>query len=185
MCFCLFSFSIGWVTVRCRRETSNYPIQSRIAKTLGSTSIKHRTDTFASFRYFIDIDLIGLWYLGFWLRAVTLCGVTRATLGKHYIIRINRTYILHYRWTANVVSYHHCCFAMTVFQLNVWTGPTRCSRRYATPVTSWWQYSISQEICTRFCFALLCCGYAIIHNEFTWSIYPYSSGLLCWHWGNR
>ena len=50
----------------------------------------------------------------------------------------------------------------------------------------WWQiYSISQEICTRFCCALLCCGYAIVHNKFTWSIYPYSSGLLCWHWGNR
>ena len=46
-------------------------------------------------------------------------------------------------------------------------------------------YSISQGICTRFCCALLCCGYAIVHNEFTWSIYPYSSGLLCWHWGNR
>ena len=46
-------------------------------------------------------------------------------------------------------------------------------------------YSISQEICTRFCCALLCCGYAIVHNEFTWSIYPYSSGLLCCHWGNR
>ena len=50
----------------------------------------------------------------------------------------------------------------------------------------WWQcYSISQEICTRYCCALLCCGYAIVHNEFTWSIYSYSSGLLCWHWGNR
>ena len=46
-------------------------------------------------------------------------------------------------------------------------------------------YSISQEICTRFFCVLLCCGYAIVHNEFTWSIYPYSSGLLCWHWGNR
>ena len=46
-------------------------------------------------------------------------------------------------------------------------------------------YSISQEICTRSCCALLCCGYAIVDNEFTWSIYPYSSGLLCWHWGNR
>ena len=45
--------------------------------------------------------------------------------------------------------------------------------------------SISQEICTRFCCALLCCGYAILHNECTWSIYPYSSGLLCRHWGNR
>ena len=28
-------------------------------------------------------------------------------------------------------------------------------------------YSISQEICARFCCALLCCGYAIVHNEFT------------------
>ena len=46
-------------------------------------------------------------------------------------------------------------------------------------------YSISQEICTRSRCALLCCGYAIVHNEFTWSIYPYSSGLFCWHWGNR
>ena len=47
------------------------------------------------------------------------------------------------------------------------------------------KYSISQEICTWFCCALLCCGYAIVHNEYTWSIYPYSSGLLCWYWGNR
>ena len=47
------------------------------------------------------------------------------------------------------------------------------------------RYSISQEICIRFCCALLCCGYAIVHNEFTWIFYPYSSGLLCWHWGNR
>ena len=39
-------------------------------------------------------------------------------------------------------------------------------------------YSISQEICTRFCCALLCCGYAIVHNEFTWSIYPYSQGCF-------
>ena len=45
------------------------------------------------------------------------------------------------------------------------------------------KYSISQEICTRFCCALLCCGDAIVHNEFTWSIHPYSSGLICWHWG--
>ena len=46
-------------------------------------------------------------------------------------------------------------------------------------------YSISHELCTRFCCALLCCCYSIVYNEFTWSIYPYSSGLLCWHWGNR
>ena len=52
-------------------------------------------------------------------------------------------------------------------------------------IYQWLWYSISQEICTRFCCALLCCGYAIVHNEFTWSIYPYSSGLLCWNWGNR
>ena len=29
-------------------------------------------------------------------------------------------------------------------------------------------YNISQEICTRFCCALLCCGYAFVHNEFTY-----------------
>ena len=46
-------------------------------------------------------------------------------------------------------------------------------------------YSISQEIRKRVCWALRCCGYAIVHNEFTWSIHPYSSGLLCWHLGNR
>ena len=51
--------------------------------------------------------------------------------------------------------------------------------------TTWFTYSISQELYTRFCCALLCCGYVIVHNEFTWSIYPYSSGLLCWHWGYR
>ena len=36
-------------------------------------------------------------------------------------------------------------------------------------------------------FVVLCfvVGHAIVHNEFKWSIYPYSSGLLCWHWGNR
>ena len=63
--------------------------------------------------------------------------------------------------------------------------PKKChiwSRYIAVQV---YAYSISEEICTRFCCALLCCGYAIVHNEFTWSIYPYSSGLLCWHWGNR
>ena len=56
--------------------------------------------------------------------------------------------------------------------LNTWHTPSKT-------------YSIPQEICTRFCCALLCCDYAIVHNEFTWSIYPYASGLLCWRWGNR
>ena len=56
---------------------------------------------------------------------------------------------------------------------------------YTYGMHNYHSYSISQEICTRFCCALLCCGYAIVHNEFTWSIYPYSLGLLYWHWGNR
>ena len=63
---------------------------------------------------------------------------------------------------------------------NIWLNEIRYSIKIMMP----W-YSISQEICTRFCCALFCCGYAIVRNEFTWSIYPYSSGLLCWHWGNR
>ena len=83
--------------------------------------------------------------------------------------------------------------------LFIWlTRPTLVSSSILAPSSQWNQhrpestseylsnlYSISQEMCTRFCCALLCCGYAIVHNEFTWSIYPYSSGLLCWHWGNR
>ena len=36
-----------------------------------------------------------------------------------------------------------------------------------TDVTHGTRYSISQKICTRSCCALLCCGYAIVHNEFT------------------
>ena len=73
-----------------------------------------------------------------------------------------------------------------------WRGTCRCSdaikfgmKSLSATAQIWFKYSISQEICTRFCCALLCCGYAIVHNEFTWSIYPYSSGLLRWHWGNR
>ena len=38
-------------------------------------------------------------------------------------------------------------------------------------------YSISQEICMRFCFAVLCCGYTLAD-------FPYPSGLLVWHCGN-
>ena len=38
-------------------------------------------------------------------------------------------------------------------------------------------YSISQEICTRFC---LLCFVVVIH----WLILPHSSGLLHWHCGN-
>ena len=64
--------------------------------------------------------------------------------------------------------------------------PPTPSPLYLSPHITYMQtYSISQEICTRFCCALLCCGYAIVHNEFTWSICPYSPELLCWHWGNR
>ena len=32
-------------------------------------------------------------------------------------------------------------------------------------------YCISQEICTRFCYALLCCGYAIVHNEYSHEVF--------------
>ena len=44
---------------------------------------------------------------------------------------------------------------------------------------------IARNMHTVFCRALLFYGHVMVHNEFTWSINPYSSGLLCWHWGNR
>ena len=59
--------------------------------------------------------------------------------------------------------------------LNLWTVECdhweciHCAGFTSLHRTVGW-YSISQEICTRFCCALLCCGYAIVHNEFTWSI---------------
>ena len=115
---------------------------------------------------------------------------------------------LHPPWDTITLQFHHCTADMVLQS----TSPNEISIRvmsyeYHGISNKWWfhcllnsllenhkalyywpymrEYSISQEICTRFCCALLCCGYAIVHNEFTWSIYPYSSGLLCWHWGNR
>ena len=71
---------------------------------------------------------------------------------------------------------------MCIF-LGIYCNSRRWDPKSWSPSNMWFNhYSISQEICTRFCCALLCCGDAIVHNEFTWSIYPYSSGLLCWHW---
>ena len=38
------------------------------------------------------------------------------------------------------------------------------------------------------CCALFCCGYMVIwwvSAGLLWSFYPYSSGLLHWHWGNH
>ena len=77
-----------------------------------------------------------------------------------------------------VTEFAECIFAAISHRITV-QNIGDCSVVYIL------QYSISQEICTRFCCALLCCGHAIVHYEFTWSIYPYSWGLLCWHWGNR
>ena len=83
----------------------------------------------------------------------------------------------HVSWKAHRISQYNCC--------NV---PRKCHRVPDRIFQSTWKqmlYSISQEICTRFCCALLCCGYVIVHTDCTWSTYPYLSGLLCWHWGNR
>ena len=52
---------------------------------------------------------------------------------------------------------------------NIWLSDYSVSTLVCINVSEgdWVSYSISQEICTRFCCALLCCGYAIVHNEFT------------------
>ena len=91
-------------------------------------------------------------------------------------------------WMAEMVATK----SIAIHELWLVTDVTRVNYGLDYRETSAWltefcssTYSISQEICTRFCCALLCCGYVIIHNEFTWCIYPYSPGLLCWHCGNR
>ena len=45
-------------------------------------------------------------------------------------------------------------------------------------------YSTAHEICTYSCCAMFCCVY-IFFNGSIWLIFPYSSGLLHWHWGNH
>ena len=115
-----------------------------------------------------------------------------------------RAMVTYHLWTSSLhllklPHFNHSCLYPRLIQLA--TDWKWLKSRYIldgvpgeTPTANVWlrsvsvivcSYSISQEICTRFCCALLCCGYAIVHNELTWSINPYSSGLLCWHWGNR
>ena len=98
-------------------------------------------------------------------------------------------YLIVWIWNWCITSHLHSqisnafkCGVMWDYMTFMWRHHNEIMICYLFHVTT---YSISQEICTRFCCALLCCGYAIVHNEFTWSIYPYSSGLLCRHWGNR
>ena len=51
--------------------------------------------------------------------------------------------------------------------------------------SSYSDFSIFHEICIRFHCALFCCGYIVVWSGITWSIYPYPSGLLHWHWSNH
>ena len=44
-------------------------------------------------------------------------------------------------------------------------------------------YSTSHKTCTQFCFPMLS-GHCVL-SGLTWCIYPYSSGLLHWHWDNH
>ena len=98
---------------------------------------------------------------------------------------------IHYEWLHNHNKAKHnkiVCIFLGIYCTCLYWQYFITHKCHGIPITlhkALITYSISQEICTRFCCALLCCGYAIVHNEFTWSIYPYSSGLLRWHWGNR
>ena len=91
-------------------------------------------------------------------------------------------------------SYQNLSDSVWHFWFYMWNVPTwklyfilpgRRFYRLMTPSKSWnrssstrMRYSKSQDICTRFCCALLCCGYAIVHNEFTWSIYHIHQGCF-------
>ena len=66
-----------------------------------------------------------------------------------------------------------------------WSQPMREDFNMCNVFCQWQRLCLATHTVYPKKFALLCCGYAIVHNEFTWSIYPFSSGLLCWHWGNR
>ena len=121
-----------------------------------------------------------------------------ATLGQLLLspgfVTLDERYLLLLQWR-HINTMTHQITALSV--LCVWNVPLSggvpsqmASDEESIPVpwrhpfysSDYYRYSIAQETCTRFCCALLCCGYAIVHNEFKWSIYPYSSGLLCWQW---
>ena len=70
----------------------------------------------------------------------------------------------------NVHGFVFLCFAVVI--LLVLSGFALCIYPYSLGLFHWhWgdgmnislpmMYSISQEICTRFCFAVLCCGYTL------------------------
>ena len=112
------------------------------------------------FRHVIDTQALSVWW-GFrhWPHwRFSIMNISSAASGASFCVE------------SIFVCIYHWYFTMSnIFIINI------------TLSSEFWIYSISREICARFCCALLCCGYAIVHNEFTWSIYPYSSGLLCWH----
>ena len=116
--------------------------------------------------------------------------IKMTSLTEHTIPSIKeRMFLINITPNNKTTSMYFHVITLQFYWTIVWEGITmRCHIHMGVvklSTTSNCIYSISQEICTRFCCALFCCGYAIVHNEFTWSIYPYSSGLLCWHWGNR
>ena len=136
---------------------------------------------------------------GYVITRMVYVGCNYSAMPKHWRLFNKRPLMLENRW---VISSHHfrrvwfhiylpipmpvelnCVSQETLVNTFSDTGSVvwYCQRQCSYPKG----YSISQVICTRFRCALLCCGYAIVNDEFTWSIYPYSSGLLCWHWGNR
>ena len=115
------------------------------------------------------------WWHGF-------LGHSWVLLNMPFLISFNTSWwpTLEPHWSSTTFHYHRI-LSLTKIRLTI----QRAFEHWLFVGCMLCTYSISQEICTLFCCALLCCGYAIVHNEFTWSIYPYSSGLLCWHWGNR
>ena len=116
------------------------------------------------------VELVHLPYDGLWLNN-----------SGNNVMNKNRLIIM---WLMSRISDNKSTLSQITLSHSMLTFPHRWPE-FRNSTAKHLQYSISQKICTRFCCALLCCGYAIVHNEFIWSIYPYSSGLLCWHRGNR
>ena len=78
----------------------------------------------------------------------------------------NGTAVEVWDWTSNFAPH----FMFDVITCPYWDW-TFIRSEPTVNVCLWpYYYSISQEIWTRFCCALLCCGHVIVHNEFTWSI---------------
>ena len=182
-----------------KNHTTNYKLHHFTEMNLSSmvvqTGVWYRV---MALRPNIGLLRVCVWFLGkceimLFLKYIIFCRWGAIiSMGDHYFhyssFRLLHIEVASNAWHVQTMNLFSSIKVVLFWEQVYWSVLLRVQLTFSHHWFRKWlnaEYSISHEIYTRFCCALLCCGYAIVHNEFTWSIYPYSSGLRCWHWGNR